>query len=167
MPEVSGEPKPESLEKLDKTIESLQKAEDEAFMKDYQDVSMADLISKGFLCHKVKIAEGFEVKIRTLRKREELEIKRRISDYNGAQMYVVDELNVDALVYALVEINGVPQPDPVKEFEKAKSSILDLPDGLVVAALDEYRALNKALVILVKGSSKNSLARHLLGRESA
>ncbi|MEN6550195.1 MAG: hypothetical protein ABFE07_29475 [Armatimonadia bacterium] len=165
MPEAAV--KIEDPEALQKKMEELQKAEDTVFMKGYQDVSMPDLISRGYILHQAEITPGFTVKLRTLRKREELDVKRRVANYNGAQIYVVDELNVDALAFALVEINGVPQPDPVKEFDKAKANIVELPDALVVAILEEYRNLNKALVILVKGSSKNSLARHLLGRESA
>jgi hypothetical protein len=40
-----------------------------------------------------------------------------------------------------------------------------MSDALVAAIIEEFRELNKALVILIKGSSKNSLARRLLGPE--
>lgn len=148
-------------------LEEMQKAEDEAFMKAYQDVSVDDLITKNFLVHEAEIMKGFNVKIRTLRKSEELDVKRRVSEYDGAQMYVVDQLNVDALTYSLMEINGSPLPEVPEKFDDAKKLISDLPDAVVVAILEEYRNLNKALVILMRGSSKNSLARLLLGRESA
>jgi len=162
--------KPEQPEQdFAKQAEDLLKAQDEEFMSAYKDASLDDLIAKGFIAHTVDIAPGFSVKIRTLRKREELEVKERISLYSGSQIYVLDQINVDTLALAVVEINGVPLPTEAKDKETLidvrKNRLMDLGDVLCLAMLEEYRSLNKALVILLKGSSKNSLARLLLGRE--
>jgi len=46
-----------------------------------------------------------------------------------------------------------------------KEKIENLSEALVLEILEEFRNLNRALVILIKGSSKNSLARRLLGQE--
>ena len=175
MPESQKQPEPPV--DLDRKMEELQKAEDDAFMKDYQDISMDSLISKGVVSHEVEIAKGFKVKVRTLRKREELEVKSKMTNYDGAQIYVMDQINTDTLVNSVVSINGIDLPTENKvdkdgkliktAFEARKDVILDLGDVLCLALMEEYRALNKALVILIKGSSKNSLGRLLLGRESA
>ena len=167
---------PELPEDFQKKMEELQKAEDNAFMKDYSDVSIDDLISRGFVIHTIEITKGFTVKMRTLKKKEELEVKQRLSTYDGAQMYVVDQINTDTLAFAAMEINGVPLPTAEQKnkegksltvFEARKEIITELGDVLCLAMIEEYRSLNKALVILVKGSSKNSLARLLLGQERA
>lgn len=167
MPEEKPDPKVPDVD-LQKKLEEMQKAEDEAFMKGYQDASLEDLISKNYISHKVEVVKGLTMTIRTLRKKEELFVKGRIASYNGAQMYVVDQINTDTLVYAIVDINGVSLPGPLPEkFDQAKEQLSELSDAVLIAAMEEYRNLNKALVILARGSSKNSLARHLLGRESA
>jgi hypothetical protein len=168
----------DTQEEVQKKLDEMQKVEDSTFMKKYTDVTMDTLISQGSVIHESEIAPGFKVKLRTLKKKEELEIKERMTQYEGSQMYVIDQINTDTLVKALVSINGIalptedkkdPKTDEVIEsaFESRKRTITDLPDALCMAMLEEYRALNKALVILIKGSSKNSLARLLLGRESA
>ena len=168
---------PESPADLEKKMEELQKAEDAEFMKGYSDVSMDDLISKGFVSHVAQIAPGFKIKIRTLKKKEELDIKSKMTNYDGSQMYVMDQINTDTLALAVISINDHELPTEGKKgkddketetaFELRKNIISELGDVLCLAMSEEYRALNKALVILVKGSSKNSLARLLLGRESA
>jgi len=135
---------------------------DKKFMEDYGDISMDDLISKGYVQHVFEVTEGLDITIRTLRKKEELDIKKRIGEYDGAQIYVLDETNTNTIAYCVMEINGEPLPDG---FEDRRKAIDDLSDVICVAIIDEFRSLNKALVILLKGSSKNSLARRLLGPE--
>lgn len=147
---------------VEEMMAKAQKAEDDKFMEDYDDVVMDELISMGYVSHTFDIVEGFSFKIRTLKKKEELDIKKRISNYEGAQIYVLDESNTNTIAYCLVEINGSELPD---DFEKRREIVEDLSDVVTVAIIDEFRDLNKALVVLIKGSSKNSLARRLLGPE--
>ena len=86
-----------------------------------------------------------------------------MADYDGVHLYVLDETNANTLTYALTEINGTLLPE---EFEKRREVIDEMADPLIIAMFDEYRDLNKAFVILLKGSSKNPLTRRLLGPES-
>ena len=168
---------PESAADLEIKMEEVQKAEDAIFMKGYPDVSMDSLIANGYIVHEATIATGFKVKMRTLKKKEELEIKSKMTNYDGSQMYVMDQINTDTLAKCVISINGIDLPTDDKKdksdvviktaFESRKEVITELADALTLAMLEEYRALNKALVILIKGSSKNSLGRLLLGRESA
>ena len=168
---------PETPADLENKMEELQKAEDAVFMKGYTDTSMDSLISNGFISHEAEIAKGFKIKLRTLKKREELDVKSKMTNYDGAQLYIMDQINTDTLAKSIISINGIdlPTEDKLdkdgklvkKAFDSRKDVILDLGDVLCLAMMEEYRALNKALVILIKGSSKNSLGRLLLGRESA
>jgi len=159
---------------LEEAQTELDKKKDAEFMLGYKDVSMDDLISRGYVSHEVKLTDKFIIKIRTLKKKEELDVKRRLSGYDGAQIYVMDEANVDTLAYAVMEINkellpieDQKQKDVVEKtaFELRKEVIGDLSDAITVALTEELRNLNKALVIMLRGSSKNSLARRLLGQE--
>ena len=168
---------PDSPEAIEEKMGELQKAEDAVFMKGYPDISMDSLIANGYIVHEAVITQGFKVKMRTLKKKEELEIKSKMSNYDGSQMYVIDEINTDTLAKCVISINGIDLPTDDKKgkndevvktaFVSRKEVITELADALTLAMLEEYRALNKALVILIKGSSKNSLGRLLLGRESA
>ena len=168
---------PDSPADIEKKMEDIQKAEDAVFMKGYPDISMDSLIANGYIVHEAEITKGFKIKIRTLKKKEELEIKSKMLHYDGAQMYVIDQINTDTLVKSVISINGIDLPTEDKRgkndeiiktaFDSRKEVITELADALTLAMLEEYRALNKALVILIKGSSKNSLGRLLLGRESA
>lgn len=168
---IQEKPKKKVKEKTqEEKMEELQKLEDDDFMKGYPGLSLNDLIMKGFLEHTVKITDNFEVKLRSLKKKEELDIKRRIATYDGVQMYVLDQVNVDTLCYALMEINGAVLADTFEseeDFETKKGKIENLPEAIVLEILEEFQRLNRALVILIKGSSKNSLARRLLGQEFA
>ena len=149
-----------------KDLESMIKESDEdadkKFMEDYRDITIDDLIVNGCISHEANIFEGFVVKIRTLTKKEEISVKRKISEYDGVQIYIMDETNLNTLVYAIEEINGSPLPE---KFEEKKEILLKQSDTVMVAISDAFRDLNKALIILIKGSSKNSLAHRLLGRE--
>jgi len=136
--------------------------EDKEFMRGYADITSDSLIMNGYVSHVVEVNDSISYKIRTLRKREELDVKKRIGEYDGANMYVFDETNVNTAAYCLMEINGEPLPE---EFVDKREAVVDLPDTLVVDILDEFRDLNKALIIMLKGSSKNSLARRLVGPE--
>jgi len=147
---------------LESVINKADEDLDKEFMSEYSDVSIDDLIVNGFISHTAKIFDGFAVKIRTLTKKEEIDVKRKISEYDGVQIYIMDETNLNTLVYAIEEINGVPLPE---KFEDRKDMLLNQSDTVMVAISDAFRDLNKALIILIKGSSKNSLAHRLLGRE--
>ena len=162
----------DSMDEVKGELDSMVKEADIKFMEQYEDVTMDDLIMKGYVEHTAEIAPGFTVKVRTLRKREELDIKRRVSDYEGIQLYIMDQANTNTMTYALMELNGTELPeleadsdDFDESFHKKRSIILDLSDAVVVAIREEFKNLTKALVILLKGSSKNYLARHLLGQE--
>ena len=165
-PPTPAPPKPDPV--VEQTMEELQKQEDEEFMKEYEGLNFDDLIMKGYLEHAIDVTDSFQIKLRTLKKKEELDIKKRIASYDGVQMYVLDQVNVDTLCYALMEINSDPMQttfETDEEFATKKARIEDLSEALVLEMLEEFRKLNRALVILIKGSSKNSLARRLLGQE--
>jgi len=159
--EESEESKPE-IPSLEEMTEAARAKADAAFMKDYEDVRVDDLISLGYVRHTFQVVEGLDITIRTLRKKEELDIKKRIGEYNGAHVYILDETNSNTLGYCILEINGEPLP---KEFVDRREIVDNLSDVVAVDIIDKFRDLNKALVILMKGSSKNSLARRLLGPE--
>jgi hypothetical protein len=174
VPLPKGPEKKPVLQTPEEIQTEIDKKLDETFMLGYKDVSMDDLISRGYVAHLVKLTDKYTFKIRTLKKKEELDVKKRLASYDGAQIYVMDEANVDTLTYAVLEINGEPLPledekekDEVKKtaFDIRKEIVIELSDAIAIALTEELRDLNKALVILLRGSSKNSLARRLLGPE--
>jgi hypothetical protein len=171
-PAEAEAPEPEEKPQTDLDVaEEFQELSDEEFMKGYEDITVDDVIVNGYVEKKVDLTKNFSFKVRTLKKKEELDLKRRISDYDGVQMYVLDEINVDTLAFAVTEINGTPMaelpsdPDKRKEaIDKRKDVIGELSEAVTLSMIEEFRKLNKALVILLKGSSKNFLARRLLGQ---
>ena len=181
MPQNPQPPLPKEPDKKtpDQELAELQaeadRKSDEKFMLGYKDVSMDDLVSKGYVCHEVKMTEKLVIKLRTLKKKEELDVKKRLPSYEGAQIYVMDEAIADTLAYSIIEINKELLPTEDKKqrdgtiekyaFDMRKEIVCDLPDAIAVALTEELRNLNKALIIMLRGSSKNSLARRLLGQE--
>jgi len=163
--EVTPKARPDGLdqEEAQKILDEVQAESDAEFMERYTDVDMNELIMQGYVSHTAEICKDFSVTLRTLKKKEELDIKDRISGYEGVSMYILDQTNANTLAYCIMELNGTGLPD---DFDKRREIIDNLSDVITVAILDEFRDLNKALVIMLKGSSKNSLARRLFGQES-
>lgn len=150
-------------DKLKEVADQIREKEDALFMAKYEDLDGAQLVATGYVTHVVEIMEGFVLKLRTVTEDEDLEISTEAYDLVGNAHFINESISKMVLARAIVEVNGIPfgtdVPDRFKRVGKF-GKILKL------AAFDEWRMLNKALSIKIKGHSGNSLERLLIGRDS-
>ena len=150
-------------DQLKEVADKIRDKEDALFMKKYQDLEGAELIAMGYVTHVVEIMEGFVLKLRTITEDEDLEISKEAYDLVGNAHFVSESLSKMILARAIVEVNGVPFGTDVKDRFKR---IGKFAKALKLDAYEEYRMLNKALSIKLKGHSGNLLERLLIGRDS-
>jgi hypothetical protein len=162
-----------SPEELEAEAEAIQEAEDAEFMKDFDGLTVDELISSGFSSYRVDIHEKFQVRLRTLRQVESIDVDKRSVEYNGSNAYFLNSIIADLLTYAIMEINGAQKPlsdsdigteEFEASFQKKRKQIMSLSDVIIGAIHDEWKRLQKASIILVKGGSNGPLARRLLGQ---
>lgn len=151
----------EAGEKL-KTATGEEEISDAEFMKDYADISLDELIATGYVTHIAKIADRISVELRTLKKAENMQVDKNVITYEGSNLYVMNEASLDTLTFSVQKINGKPIGEKAEE---KKKHLANLAEVIVQAVWEEFRKLNKATAILLKGSSKNSLTRRLVGPE--
>jgi len=147
--------------KSDEELEEEIRASDEKFMKDYEDCTLDDLFTYGYIAHTVKISDSHEVVLRTLLSGEDKQIAKNLGDYSGVNMYVKAENADDILQFALVQYDKLrfEKPEDVKAFVNDKMSI-----GIKTLLLFEFTNLMRALAILLKGpGSENPLVAPLSG----
>lgn len=149
------------MEKTQEQIEELRKKKDEIFMSRYEDIEREQLIVSGYITHTEKIMDGFEVTIRTLKEQEDLDISQEMLDTQGTQHFITETISRHVLARSVVAINGTPFGSDVDErFEK----IGEWAKAIKLSVYQEVLDLNKAVGIIIKGHSGNSLEPLLIGR---
>lgn len=154
----SGNNDPEFMsdEELKKKIED----EDIEFMKGYDDISIDELISKGYVEHEIKIGEKITAVIRTLTSSEDKDISKKFGDYEGNNNYITSEHTDNILSKALVSFGS-------KEFsseEEARAFLGSQSVAIKTYLNQEHVGLLKAVAILLKGpGAENPLIRPLTG----
>lgn len=166
IPDSDPEPEPELDKKghPEKALEhdwDVDEETDEEFMEEYNELDVGELIVKGYITHTAEIIPGFNVTLRTLKKGESLEVDKRASLYRGVGQYIINEIALDALAISVQSINGRPLGEDVEE---KKARLGGLAEVVVMELWEQYKNLQKASVILLKGDSDNPLARRLLGQ---
>lgn len=146
--------------------EKLKKEQDDAFMADY-DLNMNELILTGRVSHLFKIADTCEFGIQTLTEEENIQIEAELtgminSEERMAASHVSANIRRHLLARAIRTMNGQEfGTDVAERFQK----IGPMSGALILHIHTEYRKLNKAVSILLTGSSGNSLERLLIGQE--
>jgi len=147
--------------KSEEELKAKMLADDIEFMKRYEDCTLDDLFSYGYITHTVKISDNHEAVIRTLLSGEDKQTAKKLGDYSGVNMYVKAENADDILQFALVRYNNLrfDKPEDVRTFVNDKMSI-----GVKTLLLYEFSNLMKALALLLKGpGSENPLVAPLSG----
>lgn len=136
---------------------------DKEFMKPYADVDLSMIVS-GYVTHTVEVIPNFKVELRTLREEEDLEVSKIVSDkfaeFKGTAHYVNENTSRYILARAIIKINGNDfGSDNNDRFEK----IGKFAKVIKVALWEEWENLNRAVTIMMRGHSGNSLERRLIG----
>jgi len=150
------DPKNMSDEKLRDKI----KEEDEKFIKKYSDIKMSDLFTFGYVMHTIDVHGDVKAVIRTLKSKEDRELARRLNGYEGTKMYVYAANGDDILEYALMKFGDLEfrEPGSARKFMEDQSMAVKL------LLVQEFRQLNKALAIFLKGpGTENPLVTPLAG----
>lgn len=160
------DPQEEEVKDAAASLEEMRAKEDARFMEEYKDLRISELVTTGRVSHEVEIAEQKFV-LRTLIDEENEAIEAELSgmlsgEGTMAQTHVAALIRRHILARSLVSMNGHPLGDTAAErYEKLKSWAMPL----LLLLHEDYRELNKAIAILLTGSSGNSLERLLIGRE--
>ena len=169
-PEIPVREEPEAktttdddLATIQKEIEEAQKKADDAFMEDYQDIELSELLANGYVRHTIEIAEGLKVILRTLTEDDDLDISKKMEDSSGTQHYVGEMISRHTLAKSIVAMNDRPfAGDEQEAFEK----IGKMGKVVKLAIYEEFQNLGRAVTMLIKGKSGNSLERRLIGPAS-
>lgn len=135
-------------------------AEDKEFMGDYEDITIDDLISHGFVTHKVKIGEKISAEIRTLKSAEDKSLGAKSVEYKGPEGMKRAESGDDTLELSLISFGETvfASPKEVRVFIDGQSI------AIKTLLLQEFVKLNKALSILLRGPGvQNPLVTPLTG----
>lgn len=160
-PEQAAEKKKSPVAEVQEELEKVRAIEDKAFMSRYEDVEKEQLIVSGYVTHEAEIMEGFKVTIRTLKEQEDLDVSQALMDVQGTQHFVAETISRHILARSVVAINGAPFGKSVDDrFEK----IGDWAKAIKLSVYQELLELNKAVGIMIKGHSGNSLEPLLIGR---
>jgi len=158
--EPPEEEKMEGMKEVQEKMDEIRKKQDEEFMEKYN-IKGEELITSGYVTYTAKILDGFEVTLRTLKEQEDLNVSKSMLDTQGTQHFIVETISRHVLSYAVVAINGVPFGKSEDErFEK----IGEWAKAIKLSVYQEHLDLNKAVGILIKGHSGNSLEPLLIGR---
>ncbi len=147
-------------------VAELRRKEDEKFMSKYT-LNISEFLVTGRLTHTFKIGGVCEVEIQTLIEDENLAIEAEFSgminqEQSFATSHVSATIRRHTLARSIKSMNGVEYGANVEaRFEKLGS----MGSPMVLYIHGEYRKLNKAVSILLTGSSGNSLERQLIGLE--
>ncbi len=147
-------------------FEQMKMEEDARFMKKYQDLDIDELVVTGRLSHKATIAKQ-EFVLRTLTDAESEAVEEELSSMINserpmAQTHVAALIRRHVLARSLVSMNGESLGEsPMDRYARLK----DMAMPILLLLHEEYRGLNKAVAILLTGSSGNSLERLLIGPE--
>ncbi len=161
--ETAGQGKGKPEEVIDEVAKQLREKEDALFMESYQDLKGEELIAMGYVSHEVEIMEGLKVKIRTVTEEEDLAVSKEAYELVGNAHFVSESISRMVLARALVTINGVEFGTDVEDrFKK----IGKFGKAIKLSIFEEWRKMNKALTIKIKGYSGNSLEHLLIGRDS-
>lgn len=146
--------------------EKLKKEQDDAFMAGY-DFNMNELVLTGRVSHSFKVTDACTFEIQTLTEEENIQIEAELteminSEKRMAASHVSAKIRRHLLARAIRTMNGQEfGADVAERFQK----IGPMSGPLVLHVHTEYRKLNKAVSILLTGSSGNSLERLLIGQE--
>ena len=166
VPDPGQEPQEDSMAESMRAMEEMKAKEDAAFMKKYEDLNVTELVMTGSVSHEVEIA-GQKFSLKTLVDEENEAIEAELSgmlneEGTKAQTHVAALIRRHILARSLVSMNGHSLgADASERYEKLKT--MSMP--ILLLLHEEYRSLNKAISILLTGSSGNSLERLLIGRE--
>lgn len=145
---------------LKQAMDEIKKKEDDLFMAEYQDVKPEELIATGSVSHTVSFL-GMEIVLRTITEDEDLAVSKQIYGTEGTAHFISESISRRILSHCIVSINGVEfGSDPEDRFKK----IGKMGKAIKLKLYEELLDLNKAVAILVTGSSGNSLERLLTGR---
>ncbi len=156
----------EGAEGAEVSFEQMKMEEDAEFMKKYQDLDMDELVVTGKLSHKATIAKQ-EFVIKTLTDAESEAVEEELSSMINserpmAQTHVAALIRRHVLARSLVSVNGESLGESPKDrYDRLKAMAMPI----LLLLHEEYRSLNKAVAILLTGSSGNSLERLLIGPE--
>ncbi len=168
---VAQEPQPQEPQEgkdleARKVLEEIKRKEDEEYMADYN-LDMSELLMTGRLTHTFTIGDACEVEIQTLTEDENLAIEAEISeminqDQTLSRTHVSTLVRRHTLARSLKSMNGVEYGASAEaRFGKLGS----MGSSMVLYIYGEYRKLNRAVSILLTGSSGNSLEHQLIGPE--
>lgn len=161
-PEVKRSPEVD-MAAIQKEIDEAQKKADDAFMEKYQDIELSELLASGYVRHTIEIAEGLKVVLRTLTEDDDLDISKKMEDSPGTQHYVSEMVSRHTLAKSIVAMNDRPFANDEEEaFEK----IGKMAKVVKLAIYEEFQGLGRAVTMLIKGKSGNSLERRLIGPAS-
>lgn len=168
---ISGEGEEEGdktpLERVRDMEKEEQSKKDEQFMEKYQGLNINELILTGRLSHTFNLSDDCIFEIQTLTENENIEIESELtgminSEQQMASSHVSANIRRHILARSIKEMNGQSFGDSAQtRFEK----IGNMSAPLVLHIHMEYRKLNRAVSILLTGSSGNPLERLLIGRE--
>lgn len=153
-------------EETEVNFEQMKMEEDAEFMKKYQDLDIDELVVTGKLSHKATVAKQ-EFVLKTLTDAESEAVEEELSSMINserpmAQTHVAALIRRHVLARSLVSMNGESiGKTPKDRYDRLKSMAMPI----LLLLHEEYRSLNKAVAILLTGSSGNALERLLIGPE--
>jgi len=144
----------------DKELKGKIKEEDMKFIEAYRDVKISELFTYGFIRHEVAIHGDVNAVIRTLKSKEDKELAKRLSGYAGINILVGAENGDDILEFSLVSFGDRVFNEP----EEARAFMAEQSMAVKVLLVQEFKKLNKATAIMIKGPGvENPLVTPLAG----